>query len=126
MSMKTYYELKDMLCMELDKINKKADITPQSLDWIDKLTHSIKSLETIIAMNEAHDDESEFYPTMRNRSYEYRNGQSGARRRDRMGRYSRDGARDDMIEDLHEIMRGTTDEHMKGKIRQFISEIENS
>ena len=114
-----------MLCIELDKFSKKSDITPQSLDMIDKLTHSIKSLETIIAMNEAHDGESEYYPNMR-RSYEYRNGRSEARRRDRMGRYSRNDAKEDMIEDLHEIMRGTTDEHMKGKIRQFISEIENS
>lgn len=133
MSMKTYYELKDMLCSELDKFNKMSEINPQSLDKIDKLTHSIKSLETIIAMNEADDGESNYYPYPM-RSYENMGGQSNARRRDSRGRYSRenregysrDEARDEMLSDLRDMMRDTHDERMKSKIQRFISEIENS
>ena len=74
-------ELKEMLCEELDKITKKGELSAGSLDVVDKLTHSIKSIDTIMAMAEA----------------EGEGGYSGARgrgsnvRRDSMGRYSRRG-----------------------------------
>lgn len=112
--MNTYHELKDMLREELDEIVRKKELSAGSLDTIDKLTHSIKSLETIIAMNEAHGD-SGYYP-------HYYSGV----RRDRMGRYSRDDAKAEMIGELREIMNSAPDENMKRKLRQFISEIETA
>lgn len=121
MSMKAYHELKDMLCDELDSITKKGELTAGSLDTVDKLTHSIKSLETIIAMNEARDGESEYYPNYMRGSYRGR-----SYRRDAMGRYSRDDARADMVQDLRELMQSAPDEHMKKKLQRFISEIENA
>lgn len=134
MSMKTYYDLKDMLCDELDEITKKGELTAGSLDTVDKLTHSIKSLETIIAMNEAKDGESGYYPYMGYRSYE--NGRGGNmsnrnQRRDAMGRYSNrgyshDDARDGMIEDLRELMHEAPDEHTKKRFQSFIRELENA
>lgn len=45
-------ELKEMLCDELEKITKQGKMTAGILDTVDKLTHSIKSIETIIAMDE--------------------------------------------------------------------------
>ena len=44
------YELRELLCEELDKIAEKGELTAGSLDTIDKLTHSIKSIDTIMAM----------------------------------------------------------------------------
>lgn len=142
MSMKTYHELKEMLCEELDAIAKKGELTAGSLDTVDKLTHSIKSLETIIAMNEA-GGESEMYPYWGGRAYQgggnggggsNQRGRSNAQRRDSRGRYSRENrggysredAREDMIEDLRELMESAPDEHMKKKLQRFISEIENA
>lgn len=137
MSMQTYHDLKNMLCEELDEITRKGELTAGSLDTVDKLTHSIKSLETIIAMNE-HGGESEMYPYMGGwRSYADRDGMRGgrsyARKRDAMGRYSRDGrgysrddAREDMLTDLRELMQDAPDEHTKKKFQRFISEIENA
>ena len=69
-------ELRDMLCEELDKLTKKGELSAGSLDVIDKLTHSIKSIDTIMAMEDA--------------GYSNESGYSYARRRDSMGRYSRD------------------------------------
>ena len=43
-------ELKRMLYDELDKITKKGELSAGSLDIVDKLTHSIKSIDTIMAM----------------------------------------------------------------------------
>ena len=145
MSMKTYHKLKEMLCEELDNLVKKGELTAGSLETADKLTHAIKSLTTIIAMDEHEGGESEYYPYMGYRSFE-NDGMNGGnmsnrggrsyQRRDAMGRYSRenrggghysrDDARADMIDDLREIMQDAPDEHMKKKLRQFISEIESA
>lgn len=83
--------------------------------------------------------ESGYYPYMGGyRSYEdgmhdSRRGRSGARRRDAMGRYSRENrgysrtdAREDMIEDLRELMNEATDETTKKHYQKFIRELENA
>lgn len=69
--------IKDMLCDELDEYATKDQLNMDDLNTIDKLTHSIKSIETILAMKDY--------------SYDYEPMNSYApRRRDSMGRYSRD------------------------------------
>lgn len=123
MSMKTYHDLKDMLCEELDEITRKGELTAGSLDTVDKLTHSIKSLETIIAMNEAQDGESGYYPYM-GRSYQRRD-MRGRYSRENRG-YSRDDARDSMIHELREIMQDAPDDHTKKRFQSFIRELENA
>lgn len=138
--MKSYEKIKEMLCEELETIAKKGELTAGSLDTVDKLTHAIKSIETIIAMNEYNDD------GYSNRgSYESRNGSSGARRytrdgsmdggnsyagygnvrRDSIGRYSRDEATDEIINRLHDIMNDTPNEQAKQEIRKLINKMEN-
>jgi len=77
MSIETFEKLKKMLCKELDELVEKGDLKAGSLDAIDKLTHSIKSLVTIMAMEDA--------------GYSNDYGYSGAGR-DRMGRYSYGGS----------------------------------
>ena len=67
-------ELRKMLVKELDDITEKRELSAGSLEIIDKLTHSIKSIDTIMAMEGASYD-----------GYSYR-----GRKRDSMGRYSRD------------------------------------
>ena len=76
--MHAYHELKEMLCNELEELVKKGDLSAGSLDVVDKLTHSIKSLDTIMAMEDA--------------GYSNDYGYSGARRRDSMGRYADGGS----------------------------------
>ena len=66
--MEYYHDLKKMLCKELENVANQKELSAGDLETVDKLTHSIKSLLTIIAMEE--------------------NGYSGARRRDSMGRYA--------------------------------------
>ena len=76
-------ELRKMLCAELDKLTKKGELSAGSLDVIDKLTHSIKSIDTIMAMEDAgYSNEG---------GYSYARGRGRNARRDSMGRYSRDG-----------------------------------
>lgn len=99
-SAETYKELKDMLCDELDKVVKKGELSAGSLDVIDKLTHSIKSIETIMAMN----------------GYSNR----------AMGRYSRGYSRDknELMDELHELMEEAPDEKTRHEFRRFITKME--
>lgn len=85
------YKLRDMLCEELDKITDKGTISRESLELIDKLTHSIKSIDTIMAMEEAGYSEEDGYSGNYYPRYSYARGRGRNAKRDSMGRYSRDG-----------------------------------
>lgn len=73
--------LTETLEKELEKIADKGSINETDLGHVDKLTHSIKSIETIQAMRDS--GYSNGYPYDGGNSYRYQ-------RRDSMGRYSRD------------------------------------
>lgn len=112
------------------------------VDYIDKLTHTMKSIKTTIAMSEAEDERESggypYYMDMRYPSYGeggMRNGRSNARRRDAMGRYSgenrrggysRNDARADMVDDLRDLMRNAPDERTRMKFQRFIDDIETA
>ena len=136
-----YDELKhicEILENELANVNKKLDksdgvLSGDDISYIDKLTHSIKSIKTTIAMMEAEDGESGRYmPGMYRYSYgmddSYNRGDSYRRGRDSMGRYtSRRGGYsydDGMIEELRSLMENAPDERTKSEFRQFISKME--
>ena len=78
-SMDVLYDLKDMLCKELDKIVDKKDINPTELEIAYKAVDIIKDITTIEAMEEADFSDYSYDDGM-----SFRNG-----RRDSMGRYSR-------------------------------------
>lgn len=105
--MAKYEELKDMLCEELDRITKKGELSPGSLDIVDKLTHSIKSIDTIVAM-----EDSGYSGT----GYTYR-------RRDSMGRYSRDDAKAHFMAEVEELMEKAPDDHTRRKFEKFLAEM---
>lgn len=122
-------EIRDMLCDELDKIAERGEISASSLDMVDKLTHSIKSIDTIMAMNGYSND----YRYMEgDRSYG-RGGNSYARngeyrRRDSMGRYSRghysfDDHKEHIIGQLEEMMTDA-DAGTKAAIKKAIHSLE--
>lgn len=138
---KELYELREMLMEELDKISSKGELTAGSLDTVDKLTHSIKSIDTICAMEEASD-------------YSYYDGNSYARgrgsnaNRDSRGRYSSDGGnmrsmrysrrgysraygggysgddKEQLVDNLKELMNEATDERSRMAIHKAIKQLE--
>lgn len=87
-----YEDLCEMLNSELSTLVKQGEITQENLDWIDKLTHAIKSIKTTIAMIEA--EESGSYGYSRN-SYDMSMGGS-YNRSNNSYEYSRDGSYDGM------------------------------
>jgi len=56
-----YDRLKDMLHDELDRIQDNGDINETSLQHINLITHSLKSIATIEAMERSSHDRSDRY-----------------------------------------------------------------
>lgn len=112
------YELKDMLCNELEEYGSKGELTAGSLDVVDKLTHTIKNLDKIIEKYE-----EDGYSNGDGRRYtSYARG-----RRDARGRYSSEGysRTGDMVNRLHDLMADAPDEHTRHEIQKLISKMES-
>lgn len=148
--MKELYELKEKLCDELKKYGKK-EVTKDSLDVIDKLSHATKNIDKIIEKYEEENGGSYGYNVYGSsyNSYDnsyrndggrssrgsYNNGGSYARgrgrnaRRDSMGRYvsesgySRHG---DMVDELREMMMDAPNEEIRREYEKVISRIESN
>lgn len=129
------YRLKEMLCDELDQYAKKGELTAGSLDIVDKLSHALKSITTIMAMEDADGEYSgtyRMYPRyMRDRDGmggQTERGSSYARKRDSRGRYSRDysGAMDEMVDQLKDMMDSAPDQSTRQDIQRLIKKFENS
>lgn len=125
-------ELREMLNSELVKLSNKG-ITTSSLDMIDKLSHSIKSIDTIMAMQG--DDYSERDGYSRTGGYSYRRNYS----RDMMPRrYSRDNySRGDysmgysmadekqgVMDELRDMLDSTSDSKLRQAIQKVINTLE--
>ena len=52
MGMKSMYDLRDMLCKELEEITRKGELGAGDLDIVHKLTDTIKNIDKIEAMEE--------------------------------------------------------------------------
>lgn len=153
------HELCEKLTMKLNEVNGRlkqagSEINSDDLSIIDKLTHSIKSVKTVIAMEEYPDGYSSEYsgeysreggwnynrPYMTSGNYY---GNSGARRmRDSMGRftsrdggynngnysrgdgYSRDASRKKMVQKLETLMDDTMSEQERMAIEECINRID--
>ena len=119
--------LRDSLMDELEKFADKP-MNEQSLDLVDKLAHAIKCIDTVSAMERAEsrdgysgrmyrdgmsgrtyrDDYSGDGVSGRRYFYTQRDGMSGMRRRDSLGRYadgySHDEAKDRLMNEMQNMM----------------------
>lgn len=133
-------EFKQMLMRELEDIAKKGELSAGSLDAVDKLTHSIKSICYIIdamddegssgargrgrnarrdSMGRYSNDDMMYDMSYEGRSYENR----GGNRSNRSGRYSRDN--DEIMEQLRELEMNADDSKVKRMIREWMKQVED-
>ena len=98
---KSIYDLREMLCEELENMTEHGVVSGDRLKVIDMLTHSIKSIDTIIAMENS-GYSNEYRTPDRGRSY------TRSSRYMQDNRYSRDDASmhlkhrlEDMLEEVH-------------------------
>lgn len=136
----------EKLTEEISEMNKKMDknggnMKAGDLTTLDTLAHALKSVKTVLAMEDSFDDDRSgdymggSYERGGNRGGSYERGGSYARgrgryaKRDSMGRYSseygysRDEAMDDMAEDIRAAMP-TMPEELKRDAQRFLSKLE--
>lgn len=136
------HQMCDTLSRELGEANEKirqggGKLSGSDLDYVDKLTHALKSIKTTIAMIEAEGDGSYGDGSYASKNYadgyggsyrmnSYARGRGSNARRDSMGRYSSRGySRDsEMVSELHELMEQAPDERTRQEFQRFISKIE--
>lgn len=125
------YELKDMLCKELEEYGRKGDLDVGSLEIIDRLAHAVKNIGKIIAMDEdgySNDGDMSYRYDMRGGSYARGRGRNA--RRDARGRYSSYGysrAEDDVDSIMHElrdVMKDLPHEKQQ-EVKRFVDKMEH-
>ena len=132
------HELKEKLCDELEEIANKGELGAGDLEIIHKLTDTIKNLDKIGMLEDGYSQAGDWEIEGR----AYNRGSSYARRkRDSMGRYSRDGrsmryrddrmysrdeAKDDMMEQMEALMAQAGSEKEREAIRRCMGQLENA
>lgn len=109
MSMRSLYDLRSMLCEELDELSKQKELTRESLDIIFKLTGSIKNIDKIGMLE----------------SGDYSRGNS-YRGRDSMGRYSRSSETDRMKEQLERMMEEADTDDLRRAIQNCMNHLDKA
>lgn len=108
---------------KLEKAGGK--LNGDDVSYIDKLTHSLKSIKSTLSMMDNSDYSNIGYGyTSRTMPTYY--GNSYARRRDRMGRYSSGYSRtDDMVSQLRAMMEDAPNEMTRQDIQRLVTKLEN-
>lgn len=135
MDMEYMHDLKDKLCKELEEIARKPEMSAGDLEAVHKLTDTIKNLDKIEMLEDNGYSRDGDWEMEGRGSYE-RGASYRGRKRDSMGRYSRDGrygpttrmysraeAKDDMMAKLEDMM-GSASEQERSILRQAMDKLE--
>lgn len=114
------YDLCEKISEELSEANNKLDksggnMSAGDIEYIDKLTHALKSIKTVLAM----EDYSQEGNYNRGGTYSYARG----RKRDSMGRYSRDEAVEEVADVIRDSMQSMPEE-LKREAQRFLRKID--
>lgn len=117
------YNLKDMLCEELEKIASKGELTAGSLETVDTLAHALKNLDKIIEAKEDEGYSGRYYDGSYRGSYA--RGRTNARR-DSMGRYSRNYSRaaGDMADRMRSMAAEAPDETTRREMERMAEKMD--
>jgi hypothetical protein len=113
---KNLYDLREMLCEELDEYNRDAKngLNERVLDTVHKLTDTIKNIDKIMMLEDGdYSRAGELEADMRGnygRTENYNRGNSYANRGRHYvrGHYSRGDGREKMISDIEDMMQDAT------------------
>ena len=116
--------LADDLTKTNEKLNKAGgEISAGDLEYINRLTHAIKSVKGTMAMMDAEESGYSYDDGMSMNRGSYARGRNA--RRDSRGRYSRGNSRDSgMVSELRELMKDAPDEQTRMEMQRLISRIE--
>lgn len=124
MSKKAMYDLRNMLCDELDELARKGELGAGDLEIAHKLTATIKNIDKIEMMEDGgYSRDGNWQSGMRGA---YDRDMSNARRGTHYVRdhYSRDGGIDNMKRQLQEMLDNADDESIRRAIQRCMDTIE--
>ena len=130
---KELHELCETLTESIAEANERiraagGKLTAGDVDYVDKLTHALKSVKASVAMMEDEDEGySGHYPYMGSyRDGSYARGRRNAPR-DSMGRYSgeRGYSRAGLADELRGLMHDAPDERTRQEIQRLADKLEN-
>lgn len=134
MSKKAIYDLRDMLCKELDEIARKGELGAGDLDIAHKLVSTIKNIDKIEMLEDDGYSRDGGYSRRYSRDGDWQSDMRGAYDRDMSnarrgthyvrGHYSRDGAMDNMKRQLQEMLDNADDESIRRAIQRCMDTIE--
>lgn len=133
--MKALYDMKDKFQEELEEIARKPEMGAGDLELVHKLTDTIKNIDKICALEEegGYSQAVDMDGYARGNSYANRgkhyvrghysrdNGRGYSR-----GRYSRDGGKDQMMDQLEDMLNDAGSEKERQAIQRCISQLENA
>lgn len=128
------YKLCETLSHEIADANEKIEsaggkLTAGDVEYVDRLTHSLKSVKAVIAMMEGEgysNDGGSYRGYSReggysgNRSYRRSYGHGSYAKRDSMGRYSNDNG---MVDELYSLMENAPNETVRRDIQRLIDKM---
>lgn len=130
-------ELCETVSKEIKEANEKVrnaqgNLSAGDVEYLDKLTHMLKSIKTTMAMMDSdyssrgsYNDGGSYRQRSSYRDSSYARGRGANARRDSRGRYSSRMSYDDgMMEELRELMEDAPDERTKQEFQRFIKKIE--
>ena len=131
----SFDELRMMLCKELDNISKQDSLNAQSLDYVKDITSSIKNIDKIKHMEK---EEMEGYSQRNSYAQGGNSYARGGRNSYDQGMsnyypymgfnyargYSRDGGKEEMIEEMRQLMQNAGDEYTRRTIMDCIEKLE--
>lgn len=143
--MEYMHKIKKMLCKELEEYGDKKTLSSADVEMIHKLTDTVKNLDKIEMLEQSDEGYSETYPYYMGGSSYAGRGRGRNARRDRMGRYSsdmassyddysearmdrrysRDDAKDHMMNKLGEMM-SSADEEQREILKDAMRKIERA
>ena len=122
------YELKEMLCKELEEYGRKGDLDVGSLEIVDRLAHAVKNIGKIIEMDDGgYSNDGDRYDM---RGGSYARGRGRYAKRDTRGRYSSYGysrAEDDMetvMDDLRSMVSDLPHDK-QAEVKRFIDKMDH-
>jgi hypothetical protein len=130
------YDLRDMLCKELDEISRKGELGAGDLEIAHKLTDTIKNIDKIEMMEDdgysrdgdysSDGDYSRGGDWQADMRGTYGRGSSYARRGTHYvrGHYSRADSMEHLREQINDMMRETDDDRVKEALRRAASLME--
>lgn len=132
------YDLKEMLCEELEEYGSKDNLDVGGLEIVDKLAHAIKNIDKIIEAYEESEYSSEGSYARgrggndgRNNRGSYRSyarGRGRNARRDSMGRYSREDGYsmdgEEIVEEIRGLIQSAPDEYTRKELEKLTHRLE--